>query len=59
MTHCVRSSGKVAVVPGASREGNIGQAIARKCLSEGAQAVVSGRYHLELERFACRPWLRK
>lgn len=38
-----RLKGKVAVVLGASRENNMGQAIARHFLSEGASVVVSGR----------------
>jgi 2-hydroxycyclohexanecarboxyl-CoA dehydrogenase len=45
-------AGKVAVVLGASREGNMGQTIARRFMSEGAQVVVAGRSIAGLERFS-------
>ncbi len=45
-------TGKVAVVLGASKAGNMGQVIARRFTEEGAKVVVSGRDQSELERFA-------
>lgn len=45
-------NGKVAIVLGASKAGNMGQVIARRLRKEGAQVVVSGRNAEELERFA-------
>lgn len=47
-----RLAGKVAVVLGASRKGNMGQAIAQRFLTEGAQVVVSGRGLEDLQIFA-------
>jgi 2-hydroxycyclohexanecarboxyl-CoA dehydrogenase len=47
-----RLKGKVAVVLGASRENNMGQAIARGFLAEGAKVVVSGRGSAGLAAFA-------
>ena len=47
-----RLDGKVAVVMGATREGNMGQAIARRFMEEGARVVVSGRGRDGLEAFA-------
>lgn len=47
-----RLAGKVAVVMGATRQGNMGQAIARRFLQEGARVVVSGRTAAGLELFA-------
>jgi 2-hydroxycyclohexanecarboxyl-CoA dehydrogenase len=47
-----RLDGRVAVVMGASRRGNMGQAIARRFLEEGARVVVSGRTAAGLEQFA-------
>jgi 2-hydroxycyclohexanecarboxyl-CoA dehydrogenase len=47
-----RLAGKVAVVLGASREGNMGQTIAQRFLTEGAQVVVSGRSSTGLEQFS-------
>ena len=47
-----RLAGKVAVVLGATRPGNMGQAIARRFLDEGAQVVVAGRSTAGLEAFA-------
>ena len=47
-----RLDGKIALVMGASRTGNMGQAIARRFLQEGAKVVVSGRSAEELARFA-------
>ena len=47
-----RLDGKVAVVMGATREGNMGQAIARRFMEEGARVVVSGRGREGLEAFA-------
>jgi 2-hydroxycyclohexanecarboxyl-CoA dehydrogenase len=43
---------KVAVVMGATRAGNMGQAIARRFLDEGARVVVAGRSAAGLEDFA-------
>ncbi|MDO7836336.1 SDR family oxidoreductase [Sphingobium sp. HBC34] len=45
-------AGKVAIVMGATREGNMGQAIARRFLAEGAHVVVSGRSAGGLDAFA-------
>ena len=47
-----RLEGKVAVVMGATRQGNMGQAIARRFLQEGASVVVAGRTAAGLEAFA-------
>ncbi len=47
-----RLDGRVAVVMGATRPGNMGQAIARRFLQEGAQVVVAGRTAAGLEVFA-------
>lgn len=47
-----RLEGKVAIVMGATREGNMGQAIARRFSAEGAKVVVSGRSREGLEAFA-------
>jgi NAD(P)-dependent dehydrogenase (short-subunit alcohol dehydrogenase family) len=47
-----RLAGKTAVILGASREGNMGQAIARRFLDEGARVVVSGRGAEGLTKFA-------
>jgi 2-hydroxycyclohexanecarboxyl-CoA dehydrogenase len=47
-----RLAGKTAVVLGATREGNMGQAIARRFLDEGARVVVSGRGAEGLMKFA-------
>ncbi|MDF8335311.1 SDR family NAD(P)-dependent oxidoreductase [Novosphingobium cyanobacteriorum] len=47
-----RLSGKVAIVMGATREGNMGQAIARRFIEEGATVVVSGRSLAGLQAFA-------
>ncbi|SCW59881.1 NAD(P)-dependent dehydrogenase, short-chain alcohol dehydrogenase family [Sphingobium faniae] len=47
-----RLAGKVAVIMGATREGNMGQAIARRFLEEGARVIVSGRGKDGLEAFA-------
>lgn len=47
-----RLSDKVAIVLGATREGNMGQAIARRFIEEGATVVVSGRSMAGLEAFA-------
>ena len=45
-------SGKTAVVLGAASPRNIGQAIARLFVREGANVVVAGRHRAELETFA-------
>src|SRR5690348_2995563 len=45
-------NGKVAIVLGASKGGNMGQVIAQRLRKEGARVVVSGRNAEELERFA-------
>ncbi len=45
---------KVAIVMGASRAGNMGQAIARRFLAEGAKVVVAGRGLEGLQTFAGR-----
>lgn len=47
-----RLDGKVAIVMGATRHGNMGQAIARLYLEEGAKVVVSGRSTDGLAGFA-------
>lgn len=47
-----RLDGKVAIVMGATRPGNMGQAIARRYLQEGAKVVVAGRTAAGLEAFA-------
>jgi 2-hydroxycyclohexanecarboxyl-CoA dehydrogenase len=47
-----RLDGKVAIVLGASRKDNMGQAIARHFLREGAKVVVSGRGAKGLQAFA-------
>jgi NAD(P)-dependent dehydrogenase (short-subunit alcohol dehydrogenase family) len=44
--------GKVAIVLGASKSGNMGQVIAKRFADAGAKVVVSGRNAAELERFA-------
>jgi NAD(P)-dependent dehydrogenase (short-subunit alcohol dehydrogenase family) len=49
-----RLDGKVAIVMGASREANMGQAIAERFIAEGASVVVSGRSMAGLETFASR-----
>jgi 2-hydroxycyclohexanecarboxyl-CoA dehydrogenase len=45
-------SGKTAIVLGAGGAGNMGQAIARALIAEGAHAVVTGRKAEPLEAFA-------
>ena len=47
-----RLQDKIALVMGATRAGNMGQAIARRLLDEGARVVVSGRSPEGLARFA-------
>lgn len=47
-----RLAGKVALVLGAAGRDNIGQEIARRFVSEGAQVLVAGRDQIELQRFA-------
>lgn len=47
-----RLAGKVAVIMGATRAGNMGQAIARRFMDEGATVVVSGRGREGLDDFA-------
>lgn len=47
-----RLEGRKAVVLGAGTQGNMGQVIAQRFLSEGAQVVVAGRDRDELARFA-------
>ena len=47
-----RLEGKTAIVLGASRAGNMGQAIARRFLAEGAKVVVAGRAVAGLNQFA-------
>lgn len=47
-----RLTGKVAIVMGATRAGNMGQAIARRFIQEGATVVVSGRSAAGLDAFA-------
>lgn len=46
--------GKVALVLGASKPGNMGQVIARRLLDEGARVVVSGRNMDVLREFAAQ-----
>lgn len=45
-------SGKCAVIIGAADEGNMGQAIARRCRAEGAEVMVSSRRLDKLSAFA-------
>jgi 2-hydroxycyclohexanecarboxyl-CoA dehydrogenase len=47
-----RINGKVAVILGAAGEGNMGQVIARRFASEGAEVVVSGRNETGLKSLA-------
>lgn len=47
-----RLTGKVAVIMGATRAGNMGQTIAARFLGEGATVIVSGRGQAGLEAFA-------
>jgi 2-hydroxycyclohexanecarboxyl-CoA dehydrogenase len=47
-----RLEGKRAVILGASSQGNMGQAIARRLLAEGAEVLASGRKSDVLEAFA-------
>ncbi|QYA99779.1 SDR family oxidoreductase (plasmid) [Rhodococcus sp. USK10] len=47
-----RLENKVALVLGASREGNMGQAIARAFAAEGAKVVVAGRNEQQLKTLA-------
>jgi 2-hydroxycyclohexanecarboxyl-CoA dehydrogenase len=47
-----RLQDKVAVILGATRAGNMGQAIARRFLQEGARVVVAGRTAEGLQAFA-------
>lgn len=47
-----RLQGRTAIIMGATRQGNMGQAIARRFLEEGAKVVVSGRSREGLEAFA-------
>lgn len=47
-----RLQGKTAIVLGASSPGNMGQAIARRLMAEGAKVLVSGRKADVLEDFA-------
>jgi NAD(P)-dependent dehydrogenase (short-subunit alcohol dehydrogenase family) len=47
-----RLSDKAAIVLGASRTGNMGQAIAKRFIDEGARVLVSGRGSAGLEDFA-------
>jgi 2-hydroxycyclohexanecarboxyl-CoA dehydrogenase len=49
-----RLQGKTAIVLGASRVGNMGQAIARRFLAEGASVVVSGRTAAGIDAFAAQ-----
>lgn len=48
----MRLQDKVAIVMGATRQGNMGQAIAERFIKEGAKVVVSGRSRDGLEAFA-------
>jgi 2-hydroxycyclohexanecarboxyl-CoA dehydrogenase len=48
----MRLAGKKAVVLGASSTDNMGQHIARRFMSEGAEVLVSGRKETELKSFA-------
>lgn len=52
MTSMGRLDGKVAIVMGATRQGNMGQAIAARFIAEGATVVVSGRSASGLDAFA-------
>ncbi len=52
MASTSRLAGKRGVVLGAGTSGNMGQAITRRFIEEGAQVVVAGRNMPELERFA-------
>jgi len=47
-----RLDGKTAIIMGATRRGNMGQAIALRFLAEGARVVVSGRNRDGLDSFA-------
>jgi len=47
-----RLEGKIAVIMGATRKGNMGQAIASRFINEGAEVVVAGRGLAGLEAFA-------
>lgn len=47
-----RLKDKVAVVVGATRTGNMGQAIAKRFMEEGARVIVAGRSREGLEAFA-------
>ena len=47
-----RLIGKAAIVVGATADGNMGQAIAKRFVAEGARVVVAGRRELQLEQFA-------
>ena len=47
-----RLSGKTAIVMGASRKANMGQAIAERFIAEGARVMVAGRTVAGLEAFA-------
>ena len=47
-----RLEGKTAIILGASHKDNMGQAIARRFMVEGAHVVVGGRTTDELERFS-------
>jgi NAD(P)-dependent dehydrogenase (short-subunit alcohol dehydrogenase family) len=49
-----RLEDKIAVVMGASRTGNMGQAIAARFMAEGAKVVVAGRGMEGLQAFATR-----
>ena len=49
-----RLEGKVALVMGATREGNMGQAIAERFIREGAEVVVAGRSQAGLEQFTSK-----
>lgn len=50
----MKLKGKVALVLGASKSGNMGQIIAQRLVDEGARVVVSGRNIDELRKFAAR-----
>ncbi|MDO7833489.1 SDR family oxidoreductase [Sphingobium sp. HBC34] len=47
-------AGKIAIVMGATREANMGQAIANRFIKEGATVVVSGRSAAGLDAFAAQ-----
>ena len=49
-----RLKDKIAIVLGASREDNMGQAMARHFIDEGAKVVVSGRSEAGLQAFAAK-----